>query len=117
MKFVLLLMLVFFVSCGEDNKSTSVESSLNSEEPNISLVFKDNYVVCYLSDQSELSCRNKNKVFPIFMNLLDDSGEKTLKILPEEESTISVNELIEIERKIIELWDECKQPNAPASCN
>ena len=28
----------------------------------------------------------------------------------------SINNLIEIERKTIELWDECKQPEAPASC-
>lgn len=105
-----------FVGCGQENESHSVESGLNTENISIDLVFKDQYIVCYLSEQTDLSCRNKNEVFPIFMNLQDESGEQTIKILPMEELTVSVDNLSKLERKTIELWDECRQPNSPSSC-
>lgn len=113
---VLMFLLSFYLlGCGQ---YTSEEVNFNAVEVDelTSVVLKDNYIVCFLGDDTRLTCNNKNDTFPIFIILSDLDEGRILKVDPKGQDTILVNGLLHIERKKIEIWDECRVTNPPDYC-
>ena len=117
--FCLIFLSILIVSCGKksETSNSSLEGAsfaLNSEKDLLSLVLKDQFIACYnYHEDQEVFCWNKNNKSPIFIDLNDNGEKKVIKILPQEEITVAVKNLMSLERMQLE---ECNQADRRTSC-